>query len=66
MARRSAIDEASILIKRFFAETKEGYMAKIMSTRQKGRRAALLRQLDVFDKVEGRAYDWLTSQVKPK
>lgn len=66
MARRTAIEEAQRLIERFFKETKDGYMQQIMATRQKGRRAELLKQLDVFDKVEGRAYDWLTSQVKAK
>ena len=62
MARRTALAEASDLIEQFFKEVKADYMRDIMSTRQMGRRKELLRQIDMFDKVHGRAYDWLTSR----
>lgn len=50
-------------MQRFFEETKAGLLKDITATRQKPRRAALLAQLDTFDKVEGRFYHWMTSQV---
>ena len=50
-------------MRQFFDEAKGGIMADVMKTRQKQRRAALLAQLDAFDKVEARFYHWHTSQV---
>ena len=62
MARRTALAEATKLIERFFIETKQGYMKDILATRINTRRQELLAQVDMFDKVEARAYDWLNSQ----
>ena len=62
MPRRTAIAEAGDLINQFFEETKAGYLKDIMATQVMSRRKELLRQLDMFDKVQGRAYAWLTSR----
>ena len=63
MPRANALKQAEKLINQFFVEVKSGILADITKTRQKPSRAALLAQLDTFDKVEGRFYHWATSQV---
>jgi hypothetical protein len=63
MARQTKVQEGRQLFDEFFAEVKAGYMAQIMATRQKGRRAHLLNEMAVFDKVEGRAYDWFNARI---
>jgi len=63
MPRLSTLKQAERHMQRFFEETKAGLLKDITATRQKPRRAALLAQLDTFDKVEGRFYHWMTSQV---
>jgi len=62
MARRTALAEATKLIEQFFDETLEGYWKDIRATRIDTRRQALMDQVDMFDKVRGRAYAWLTSR----
>jgi hypothetical protein len=64
MARPTALEEGRKLLNQFFDETKAGYMSQIMATRQKQRRAHLLNEMAVFDKVEGKAYDWFNERIK--
>lgn len=63
MPRATPLKQAEKHIKQFFDEVKGGILQDITKTRQMPRRKALLAQLDTFDKVEGRFYHWLTSQV---
>ena len=63
MARKSKQDEAEAYVNLFFEETEAKLMADIKATRQRPRRAALLAELDVLDKVKGRFYYWSTSKV---
>jgi hypothetical protein len=65
MARPTALQEGRKLFDAFFGEVKDGYMAQFRSTRIKERRDHLLNEMAVFDKVEGKAYDWFNERMKP-
>jgi hypothetical protein len=64
MPRGSALEEGRKLFDAFFGEVKDGYMAQFKSTRVKTRREHLLNEMAVFDKVEGKAYDWFNERMK--
>jgi hypothetical protein len=63
MARKTAIEEGRKMFDEFFGEVKDGYMSQFKATRVKTRREHLLNEMAVFDKVEGRAYDWFNARA---
>ncbi len=63
MPRKTARAEVEQQLTQFFDETKASYVADILKTRQPGRRAALLAEVDALDKVKGRFYYWLNGEV---